>query len=199
MSPEISKKYLRIHFFFNYFFCGVFVVIISISRCADKCYRKSPGEREPPRRQTPQKRIKCGRVVRVFFIYSGCAGAAVCCFIYASNLFTLLRIAGRPRAAPRGRLGGGARGARACGASWILRRGCLLCTAKNSRVRRAETTRTARGDGARRGSARRQRAETRRGRRAERDGADGARRRRGRRAETRRRDGADGARRRRAE
>ena len=45
-------------FFFNLFFCGVFVGIISISRCADKCYRTSPGEREPPRRQTPQKRIE---------------------------------------------------------------------------------------------------------------------------------------------
>ena len=41
-----------------FFVCrGVFVGIISISRCADKCYRTSPGEREPPRRQTPQKRI----------------------------------------------------------------------------------------------------------------------------------------------
>ena len=155
--------------------------------------------------------LTCGRVVRVFFIYSGCACAVeVCCFIYASNLFTLLGVAGRPRAAPRGRLGGGARGARVCGASWILRRGCLLCTANNFRGRRAETARTARGDGARRGSARRQRAETRRGRRAERRGGrraetartargDEAQRRRGRRAETRRRDGKDGARRRRAE
>ena len=61
MSPEISKKYLRIHFFLIYFFCGVFVGIISILRCADKCYRTSPGEREPPRRQTPQKRIEFSR------------------------------------------------------------------------------------------------------------------------------------------
>ena len=58
VSPEISKKYLRIHFCFNLFFCGVFVGIISISRCADKYYRTSPGEREPPRCQTPQKPIK---------------------------------------------------------------------------------------------------------------------------------------------
>ena len=52
------KKVPKDPLFFNYFFCGVFVGIISISRCADKCYRTSPGEREPPRRQTPQKRIK---------------------------------------------------------------------------------------------------------------------------------------------